>query len=180
MLLGRGTTAATKQSPAPHSEEEIFRLNVQSQIKRCNGEVRLIVPSGSVFEQPAQPDTALLKAIARAHGWYEQLISGEVKSLTAIARKMGVTERYVSRILKCAFLAPEIMETILTGRQPAGFTLDRLRANVPIDWAEQRRLLGFSGNSDKSHLSGPPIKSKNHLSIRHPGDGARAKVCAGI
>ena len=76
-------------------------------------------------------------------------MSGEMQSLTAIAKEMGVTERYVSRILHCAFLAPDVVEAILDGRQPAGFTLDKLRANIHIEWSEQRRVWGFAGLSDR-------------------------------
>jgi site-specific DNA recombinase len=52
-------------------------------------------------------------------------------------------DRYVSRILKCAFLAPDIVEAILEGQQSADFSLERLRNHLPLSWAEQRKQLGF-------------------------------------
>jgi len=151
-LLGRGTTPAPEQKHTADQKNKnnTLRLTVATHLKRCGGEVRLIIPAGSGATPPLRPNAPLIKAIARAHHWHEQLMSGEVRSLTFLAKELGVTDRYVSRILRCAFLAPDIVEAILEGRQPPGFTLDKLRANVPIDWEEQRRVLGFSELSDKS------------------------------
>jgi len=42
------------------------------------------------------------------------------------------------------FLAPDIQQAILEGRQPPALTLDQLlRMRLPTDWAEQRRTLCF-------------------------------------
>jgi len=66
-----------------------------------------------------------------------------VRSINEIAREVGVTGRYVIRILRFAFLAPDITEAILDGRQPPAVTVERLRGPIPCDWVEQRRVLGF-------------------------------------
>lgn len=66
-------------------------------------------------------------------------MSGEVDSLRAIAEELRVTERYVSRIFRCAFLAPDIVEAILEGRQPPRLTVEKLRLNAPLLWTEQRK-----------------------------------------
>ena len=40
--------------------------------------------------------------------------------------------------------APDIVESILRGRQPVELTVLRLkRIGLPLSWIEQRRLLGF-------------------------------------
>jgi hypothetical protein len=51
----------------------------------------------------------------------------------------------VSRILPLAFLAPDIVEAILDGRQPPELTAARLKRmrDLPLDWQQQRRYLGF-------------------------------------
>ena len=73
-----------------------------------------------------------------------KLFSGEAPSISAIAYTEGVTDRYVSRIMRLAFLAPDIVEAILGGYQPADLELKRLMKGVPISWSDQRRALGFS------------------------------------
>ena len=76
----------------------------------------------------------MLKAVACGHVWYEKLISGEVDSIRAIATELGVHQRYVGRILRTAFLAPDIVDAILEGRQPPLFTVEKLRRGVPALW----------------------------------------------
>ena len=68
---------------------------------------------------------------------YERLISGKIESIRSIAKALDVHERIVGRILRCAFLAPDIVEKILEGRQPPQLSLEKLRLGVPLVWAEQ-------------------------------------------
>ena len=66
------------------------------------------------------------------------------QSISDLVRKASFTEDYIRRILKLAFLSPDIVEAILQGRQPLGVNLSRiLRVNLPISWKTQRELLGF-------------------------------------
>ena len=113
-------------------------------LKRCGGEVRLVLPANSAGEIPVHPVQSLIKAVARAHGWYGRIVRGELTGGRSIAHATGLDERYVGRIFQCAFLAPDIVESILDGRQPAEMTLESLRTHLPIEWAAQRQLLGFS------------------------------------
>jgi hypothetical protein len=46
--------------------------------------------------------------------------------------------------LRCAFLAPYIIESLLAGSAPPEMTLAKVLKGVPLDWAEQRQLFGFS------------------------------------
>ena len=71
-------------------------------------------------------------------------MSGQSSSIQTIAEAEGVTPRYVGRILRLAFLAPDIVEAILDGSQPGELELERLMKGIPIGWNEQRRALGFS------------------------------------
>jgi len=60
----------------------------------------------------------------------------------ALSRNEPVsTETYVRRIFSYAFLAPDIVEAILDGRQPQDLTLEKLRKKLPMSWAEQRTML---------------------------------------
>jgi hypothetical protein len=65
--------------------------------------------------------------------------------MAEMALKEGKDKSYVSRVINLAFLAPDITESIITGRQPADLTAERLirRIDLPLDWDKQRYLLGF-------------------------------------
>jgi site-specific DNA recombinase len=122
--------------------EETFILNIDGRVRRCGGEVRLIL-EGAREHDPARPVPAMIKAVARAHEWYEQIVEGKSPGGRAIAATTGLDERYVSVIIRCAFLAPDIVEAILDGRQPPNFTLAKITSRPSMNWAEQRRHLGF-------------------------------------
>jgi DNA invertase Pin-like site-specific DNA recombinase len=119
-------------------------LKVKARLKRCGGEVRLVLPANSGVEIPVHQVPSLIKAIARAHDWYRRIIRGELTGSRSIADATGLDERYVRRIFQCTFLAPDIVESIMDGRQPANMTFQNFRAHLPNEWEAQRRLLGFS------------------------------------
>ena len=88
-------------------------------------------------------DPALIKGMVRGYQWRSQLLSGEVRSVAELARKAGVNSRYVVRTVRMGFLAPDIIEAILEGRQTAAVTFEIFRQPIPLDWAAQRLMLGF-------------------------------------
>jgi len=51
--------------------------------------------------------------------------------------------RYVRHIFRYAFLAPDILEAIVDGRQPHDVSLEKLKMDLPVNWDEQRKLFGF-------------------------------------
>jgi site-specific DNA recombinase len=112
-------------------------------MKRRGVELRLVIDGhrGSA----ATADPALLKAIARARCWFDELRAGLTTSLDALAARAGVRRRYVSYLLPLAFLAPDIVEAIATGHQPVELTAQALikRIDLPLEWAAQERLLGI-------------------------------------
>jgi site-specific DNA recombinase len=73
------------------------------------------------------------------------LVAGEVQSISEIARREGITVRYVSRLIRLGFLAPEIVEAMVEGRQPAELSAESLsrHGDLPLDWQQQRAALGF-------------------------------------
>jgi hypothetical protein len=90
-------------------------------------------------------DPKLIAAVAQAHHWFTALRSGAVASVRDLAERDRVDRGEVSRILRLAFLAPDIVEAILDGRLPVELTLARLTriADLPVSWAEQRLALRF-------------------------------------
>jgi len=140
-LLGVGRS---NTSPRAGLCDGFFTLKLNARLKRCGREMRLVLPANSRGEIPSRPAQSLIKAVVRAHDWYRRTIRGELTGSRSIARTTGLDERYVNRIFQFAFLAPDIVESILDGRQPAKMTLENFRIHLPIEWAAQRQLLGFS------------------------------------
>jgi DNA invertase Pin-like site-specific DNA recombinase len=115
--------------------------DIPMQMKRRGIEMRLVIGGNG----PDRVDQTLLKTIVRAHKWFNDLISGKVQNMTEIASQEGIDKSYVSRVMTLAFLAPDIIESIIAGRQPADLSVEKLtrRIELPLDWAQQHQLLGF-------------------------------------
>lgn len=92
---------------------------------------------------PTSEDPKLIQAVVRAHAWIEQLTDGSFKSIDELAAKAKLNEKVVRLNLRLAYLAPDITQAILEGRQGA-LTLSRIPQVLPLDWSEQRKLLGFA------------------------------------
>ena len=70
-------------------------------------------------------------------------MSGRAPSFGEIATRVGVTDRYVSRIVDLVLLAPEVVEAVLNGKQRADVTVKALTVggSLPVLWGELRRIL---------------------------------------
>jgi hypothetical protein len=86
-------------------------------------------------------DNAMVKAIARAFRWREMLENGIARDIAEIAAAEKINESYVGRVLRLTLLAPDIIEAILAGRQPARLQLVHLLRRFPVAWPEQRTEL---------------------------------------
>ena len=98
-------------------DDRTIVLTVPCQFRRRGMEMRLVIGDRSGAE--GRPDATLIAALVRAHAWWQELCSGNSRSIKHIADREGSDERYVARNLKLAFLAPDITAAILEG-QPAG------------------------------------------------------------
>jgi hypothetical protein len=130
---------AESGAPAGSSHLSIKR-HVPMQLRRRGVELRLVINGGA--RASCKTDQSLLRAVARAHCWFDDLVSG--RSMVEIARCNGVGKQYVSRLIRLAFLAPEMVERIVAGRQPPELTAQSLQAgrfDIPVDWAAQKRAL---------------------------------------
>ena len=119
---------------------EILKLSSNFQTLRRGSEIRVIAPhSGSSSER--KPVPSIVKVVARARDWYEQIVAGEIGSIAQLARKSGLTRRYVRRILQCATLSPQITEALLTGHHRPNLTVKEILGRVPLDWHEQGKII---------------------------------------
>src|SRR5262249_56041977 len=108
---------------------------------RRSVELRLILDNNS--GGTPRVDRALVKAMARARVWFDEVASGKVSSLAEIARREGLRKRYVTRLTKLAFVAPPVAEAIAEGRAPIEVNLQMLmdgRLDLPPCWFEQERV----------------------------------------
>jgi site-specific DNA recombinase len=125
----------------PELREVRISKDIPMLIKRRGAEMRLII-GGDV---PARIDKALIKAIAQAHLWLNQLITGQVQNIAEIGSNEGIDKSNVIKIINLAFLSPIITEKIIAGRQAADITVRKLtrQIDIPLDWFQQSQTLDF-------------------------------------
>jgi hypothetical protein len=68
------------------------------------------------------------------------LDEGVYTSVSEIGDTENTPKSYVSRILRLALLAPDLVETILAGNADPALMLEKLERPLPTAWNEQRRV----------------------------------------
>ena len=106
------------------------------------GRKRIVTPDGSAIVPMAKPqaDGTLRKALVRAGRW-QKLLEGVYATVSEFGDAENISKIYVSRILRLALLAPDIVEAILAGRTDQVRMLEQLERPLRACWEEQRRRL---------------------------------------
>ena len=121
-------------------ERHLMVLTIPARLKRTGIEMRMVVENGS---EPANVDPVLVRLLVRAHAMRSRLLEEPSLPLKEIAAEQGISSSYVTRLLRLAFLAPDIVTAILNGRHPPQLTANRLMddTRLPLNWTAQRELL---------------------------------------
>ena len=135
------------------SSDGRLTLSVPIQFKRRSGRKQVTLPNGEPGK--ARPwDTAatpLQLALVRGHRWLAMLESGEVTTMTEIAKREGIDNSYVSRMVNLTTLAPDIVEAILLNALPDHLTLFDIAVDPPALWEEQRaRIVEIEDSAEVS------------------------------
>ena len=115
---------------------ETVTIHVPFRIVKRGGRKEMILPRSAQTRR--QADDSLIKALARAFRWKRMLESGEFSTITELAQCEKIAAPFLTRTMRLAQLAPDLVEAILDGRQPRGLTLEALREPLPSDWSAQR------------------------------------------
>jgi site-specific DNA recombinase len=119
-------------------------LAIDAVLKRAGKGKRLIIEDGAGAE--VNPD--LVALLREAFSLRDQLMSGSEESIESMSRRLGMNKARLTSLVRLSYLSPEIVHSILEGRQPIELTptgLLKLSKDLPKDWGEQRRFLGFPG-----------------------------------
>jgi site-specific DNA recombinase len=107
--------------------------------------VKLIVGNNQIAPEASR--LAILKAIARARLWRDQLIIGEATNVRGLAALNKLNISYIRKLLPLAFLSPGVIEACLNGKMRPDFTLDSLARQFPTTWKDQAMLFKHAGQT---------------------------------
>jgi hypothetical protein len=135
--------ALMKQLGVAVDEDAELRVSLPAakmQIEQKRG-FRMIV--GAVDGQASTVrDGHLIELLLRARDAYQQVMTSQHRAVDQSSNQ----SKYLVRLARLTFLAPDIVEAILEGRQPASLNARRLSriSDLPASWSDQRQLLGFA------------------------------------
>jgi hypothetical protein len=139
------TMAAQAARTSISTDGRIATVSIPVTFLQRGGRKQILSPPGAAPWSPApRVDTALVKAVVRAHRWWHMLESGEYVSSAELAKAEKINDSYLSRILRLTLLSPAITEAILSGRQTPGLELADLLKSFPMRWAEQGAAFGIA------------------------------------
>jgi site-specific DNA recombinase len=118
--------------PLAQISRSALSLGGEFALRRRGIEAKLVLAN-----TPSALDRTLLKTVAVGWAWFEEIKAGA--TMQAIANREGVSQRRVAHLVDLAFLAPDIVCSIVEGRQPPTLTADRLiKSRHRRLWSDQR------------------------------------------
>lgn len=120
-------------------DESAITVRVLLAIKNRGARKVVVSPDGQQTWAPRpRVDNALLRAVVQAFHWKNQLEAGRFATVSELAATEGLNGSYVSHVLRLIILAPDLVEAILEGRQPATMQLQPIMRWLPTEWQDQR------------------------------------------
>ena len=123
-----------------------MRVFIPLTIRKRNGRPK-IVPPADVVPDTGGVDPHVLKAIAKAWSWRRKLETGAAGTVSDIAKAEGVTPPYVGRMLRLAYLAPTVLETLLIARIAPTVSVRDLALFAELPWVEQPAAVFGAGQA---------------------------------
>lgn len=143
--------------PQQPGTSQVVTHSCAVRLTRTGRAVRLVRDNGSRVCAKHGPDETLIRLLAKAHRWWQELCEGQIDP-TSLAKREGITDSYVIRVVRLAFLAPRVLEAALVGQLAPGIDSHAFQkpGAVAADWSEQERTLLPSSQWPSLVLSNEP------------------------
>lgn len=129
-------------TPFNEDDSATIRIVIPFKLRRRNGRPRIVPPDAfDVTDDAIAQSPQLLRAIARAWSWRRRLESGAATTLQDIAASEKVSDRFVGRLLRLAYLSPTVLERLIAHRRPCALSIKDLVAVAEQPWFEQYQLV---------------------------------------
>ena len=117
---------------------DTIRVFVPLKLRKKNGRPKILPPADYLPSEDNIQDPHILRAIGRAWAWRRRMEVGEFGTIQELAEAVGLAERHVSRQLRLAYLAPEVLKRLTCGREASAVSLYDLCFVSSLPWHEQR------------------------------------------
>ena len=119
------------------AEPETLRVHIPLTMRNRGGRPRILPPKEIEVAMERGQDARLLRAIGRAWKWRRRLERGDVNTIADLAREEAISDRYVSRVIRLAWLSPSVLERLVLRREPTVLSIFDLCGVAELPWVEQ-------------------------------------------
>jgi hypothetical protein len=116
---------------------DTIRVVIPLTIRKRNGRPKILPPDDADARNGRSQDAHVLRAIARAWSWRRRLETGAASTIHDIAAAEKVSDRFVGRMMRLAYLSPSVLETLVITRKPPAISINDLMAVAELPWFEQ-------------------------------------------
>jgi len=117
--------------------DQTIRVVIPLTLRRKNGRPKILPPADRQPVETRTQDRHILRVIGRAWAWRRRMEAGEFTTIQDLADHLGFSDRHVSKTMRLAYLAPDVLETLLIKRTPPAISLVRLVEITNLPWTEQ-------------------------------------------
>ena len=117
--------------------DDTIRVLIPLTVRKKNGRPKIMPPADYRASEDQSQDPHILRAIGRAWAWRRRTEAGEFATIQELAEAVGLAERHVSRQLRLAYLAPEVLKRLTCGREASAISLYDLCFLAGETWEEQ-------------------------------------------
>ena len=116
---------------------DTIQVFVPLKVRKKNGRPKILPPADYLPSEDNTQDPHILRAIGRAWAWRRRMEAGEFATIQELAEAVGLAERHVSRQLRLAYLAPEVLKRLVFKREITAITVMQLSECTGLSWEEQ-------------------------------------------
>ena len=116
---------------------ETIQVFVTLKVRKKNGRPIILPPADYLPSEDNTQDPHILRAIGRAWAWRRRMEAGEFGTVRDLAIAVNLAERHVSRQLRLAYLAPEVLKRLVYKREVSAITVKQLAACALLPWQDQ-------------------------------------------
>ena len=158
-------SSTRQQDNESTSDRKVVHIPWQKPPSKRRREIIVPVSKNPTDTRPIRRDARarLIVAIARGRKWLDELVTGAITDIDAIAARERCSVRRINMTISLAFLAPDLVKAAIEGRLPRGIGIARL-CDPPAEWSDQYRKLGLT-----SFLTSALCPSA--LTVFAPGNG---------
>jgi hypothetical protein len=122
-------------------EPNTIQVFVPLKIRKKNGRPKIMPPADYLPSEDRVQDPHILRAIGRAWAWRRRMEAGEFGTVRDLAIAVNLAERHVSRQLRLAYLAPDVLKRLVFGREVSAVTVMQLSECAALPWSDQASVV---------------------------------------